>query len=334
MLLACGPKFSTGGPDANGAGGDGGGGVDASASIDDDAAQATPACVAPATPAGAEVELAPEFEEFYKVYDLGAVPGVPLPLGGITVKAGTDDTLLVAGASENPGGAIYEIAVERNECGHIIGFSGTAQPIASTPNVDANLVYAAGDLMLYTEWPLFALSQLPAAATGPARRTDLRMLGMNTADQGPGGIAFVPPGLPAAGEIRVVTWPVGRWYRVGATMNAGLFDVTSVSHVATLPYNPGGFAYVPAGSAGFAAQSIIIAEWSQTSLQDDRVSVYETDDAGDPLVGTRREFMIKFPRPWGAYFEPLTGDYLFLSWGTGDDHVYIVQGFEPPPLIE
>ena len=24
---------------------------------------------------------------------------------------------------------------------------------------------------------------------------------------------------------------------------------------------------------------------------------------------------------------------VFLSWGTGDDHLYIVQGFVPPPPI-
>jgi hypothetical protein len=51
------------------------------------------------------------------------------------------------------------------------------------------------------------------------------------------------------------------------------------------------------------------------------------------MVGTRREFFSKFPRPWGAYFEPVTGDYMFLSWGTNADRVYIVQGFVPPPPI-
>jgi len=50
-------------------------------------------------------------------------------------------------------------------------------------------------------------------------------------------------------------------------------------------------------------------------------------------VSTRREFMSSFPRPWGAYFEPVTGDYLFLSWGLGTDRVYVVQGFVPPPPV-
>ena len=119
-----------------------------------------------------------------------------------------------------------------------------------------------------------------------------------------------------------------------ATVPAGnLLSVTGVTPTVTLPNNPGGFAYVPAGSPGFAAQSIIVAEWRQSGHADDRVAVYEADAQGDPIIATRREFMSAFPRPWGAYFEPVTGDYLFLSWGLGTDRVYVVQGFVPPPPV-
>ena len=37
--------------------------------------------------------------------------------------------------------------------------------------------------------------------------------------------------------------------------------------------------------------------------------------------------------PERVWFEPVTGDYLFLSWGTGNDQMYIVQGFKPPPPL-
>lgn len=72
---------------------------------------------------------------------------------------------------------------------------------------------------------------------------------------------------------------------------------------------------VPAGSPGFANQSLIVAEWRAADPTLDRVAVYDVDPMGDPMVATRREFFHKFLRPWGAYFEPITGDYLFLSWG-------------------
>jgi hypothetical protein len=206
---------------------------------------------------------------------------------------------------------------------------------ATAPYVDANLVYASPDLMLYTEWPQFMLSQLVTGSTFPDQRTDLRTFGMpDTDDQGPGGVGFVPPGLAAAGELRLVTWPIGRWYHVALSPGAPVMTVTGITQTTTVPTEPGGFAYVPAGSPGFTAQSLILAEWRRVDPTQDRVAVFEVDAQGDPIVATRREFFSRFPRPWGAYFEPVTGDYLFLSWGTGQDRIYVVQGFVPPPPIE
>jgi hypothetical protein len=295
------------------------------------------ACSAPPTPAGPDVQLAPPFDALYKAYDLGPVPGVPDPLGGTAVLAADANTLLVAGGSESATGAIYRIGVTRDVCGHITGWNGTASVAATTPYVDANLVYASSDLLLYTEWPQFTMSQLPAASTMPQRRTDLRTIGMaaDPSDQGPGGLGLVPPGLGDAHQVRLVTWPAGRWFHAATAPDASLLAVTSVTQTATLPNEPGGFAYVPAGSPGFTGQAVIVAEWRSTDPTLDRVAVYDVDDHGDPMVPTRREFFSKFPRPWGAYFEPVTGDYLFLSWGAGTgDRVYLVQGFVPPPPIQ
>ena len=197
-------------------------------------------CPPPPMPAGSEVELAPEFAPYYKAYVLGAVPGVPDPLGGTVVKAGDASTLLVAGGSESDTGAIYSIGVQRDACSHIIGFVGSATKVADTPYVDANLVYGPQQLLVYTGWPQFNLAQLPASATMPARNTDLRTLGMSsTGDQGPGGHGFVPSSLPAAtGQLRLVTWPAGHWYHVTSSLTGGLYDVTALSTTVTLPNNP------------------------------------------------------------------------------------------------
>jgi hypothetical protein len=308
-----------------GAGGPGGGLVGSGGSTGD--------CQTPATPAGSNVVLAPEYAESYQAFELGAVPGVPDPLGGTTILFSDDDTLLIAGASEGPQGRIYAIQVERGPCGHILGFVGGPTEIAQTPYVDANLAYGPGNLLFYTRWPQFTINQLPAGATSSARETDLLALGMSSSgDQGPGGIAFVPPPLGAAGELRVVTWPAGHWYHVDLQADGALFTIPSISSPVQLDNNPGGFAYVPAGSPGFPVQSVIVAEWRTTGQAGDRVATYEVDDDGDPIKATRKEFFTSFPRPWGAYFEPLTGDYLFLTWGaTPPDRVFIVQGFAPPP---
>jgi len=325
LAAACGPEVQPSSDDD---------GDDTAADARPPGIDATPACATPPTPAGADVQLAPQYAGLYTAYDLGTVPGVPNPLGGAAVAIDNDGTLQIAGGSESEGGAIYRIGLQRNACGHIIGFVGTAQLQANTPYVDANLVYAHPDLLTYTEWPEFGLSQLTSGATAPARRTDLRTIGMDaTGDEGPGGLGFVPPGLAAEGQLRLVTWPAGRWYHVAATDDAALLAVSAVEQHGELANNPGGFAYVPAGSPGFDAQAIIVAEWHIDDPDLDRVAVYDADDQGDPVVASRREFFTKFPRPWGAYFEPVTGDFLFLSWGTGNDHVYLATGFAPPPVI-
>jgi hypothetical protein len=291
-------------------------------------------CQQPPNPAGPEVALGPDFAASYAVYALGAPPGVPSPLGGLVVSHDDPNTLLMAGESEQATGTIYAIKVQRDGCNHILGFVGSATRVASAPYLDANLVYGPAALLVYTEWPQFTLSQLAAGATTPSRRTDLKPLGIaQGGDMGPGGIGFVPPGMSAAGQLRIVTWPEGHWYHVGATLSGGLYTINSLTQATTLANNPGGFAYVPAGSPGFTAQSLIVAEWNQTDSSLDRVAVYEVDDNGDPKTSTRREFLTKFPRPWGAYFEPLTGDYFFLTWGAGDDRVYLVQGFVPPAPV-
>ncbi len=299
-------------------------------------ADAAPACSGPPTPAGSGVQLAAPFDADYTAYDLGPVPGVPDPLGGTAILASDSSTLLVAGASEGSDGAVYRIGVTRNSCGHIVGWNGTASVYATTPYVDANLAYVSSDLLLYTEWPEFTVSQLLAGSTAPDRSTDLRTIGMTNdgSDQGPGGLGIVPSGLPDAQQVRLVTWPEGRWYHATTSPDGTLVAVTAVTQTVTLPNNPGGFAYVPAGSPDFTSQAVIVAEWSEEDPTLDRVAVYDVDDSGDPVVASRREFFSEFPQPWGAYFEPVTGDYLFLSWGTGNDHVYLVQGFVPPPPIQ
>lgn len=110
-------------------------------------------------------------------------PGVPDPLGGSTIAWNDDDTLLIAGGSEDPdAGSIYSIPIKRDACGHILAWDGIAALVAHTPYVDANLVYMgtaadagadAGPLMLYSEWPNAGLGELLPGGNAPALETDL-----------------------------------------------------------------------------------------------------------------------------------------------------------------
>jgi hypothetical protein len=280
----------------------------------------------PPTTAGPEAVLAPEYAGLYTVYDLGTVPGMPPGhLGGCVIKHDDPNTLLLAGDSETLSGAIYQIGVERGPCGHIVGFVGSATQIAQTEYVDANLVYGPSNTLFYTQWPTNQISQLLPGAASPAATLAAATIGIGGKDS-VSGFGFVPPNLQGAGQPRTLTWSNGDWYQMTMEGAGPTYQLSNGVLKTTLPNGPGGFAYVPAGSPGFDLQSTIVAEWST-----DSVATYQVDAEGDPLVATRKPFFTTFPRPWGAYFEPATGDFLFLTWGSLPDRVYIVQGFLPPP---
>ncbi|EYF07686.1 hypothetical protein [Chondromyces apiculatus] len=278
------------------------------------------------TPVGAEAVLAPGVEGLYTAYDLGPVPGVPQArLGGCVIRHDDPNTLLIAAGSETADGAIYSIGVTRGPCGHITGFAGTATLVATTPYVDANLVYGPNDVLFYTAYPVNQISQLLPGASAPAVTTSGYAIGI-TQGGSVSGFGFVPPELDAAGAPRAITWSNGDWYRMTMSAAGEVFTLANATRQVTLPNGPGGFAYIPAGSPGFSAPGLIVAEWSTNT-----VGTYDVDAQGDPLPDTRKDFFTTFPRPWGAYFEPATGDFLFLTWGAATDRVYIVQGFAPPP---
>ena len=61
-----------------------------------------------------------------------------------------------------------------------------------------------------------------------------------------------------------------------------------------------------------------------------RVGAYELDASGNPLVNTRRTFVSGLSGAEGAPIDPVTGDFLFSTFG-GGNHVVVVQRFLTPP---
>lgn len=273
---------------------------------------------------GVAVTIAAEYAPYYRAFDLGPVPGMPPGhLGGCVLAQADENTLLFAGNSEAGDGQIHKIKLKRGVCGHIIGFAGTSTKIADTPYVDANLLWLPSSMLLYSEWNANKIGLLVSGATTPAREIDLALVGVESSI---GGVGFVPKGYTAEGQMRGVTWPTGNWFHLDLKPDGALWKVNSATKTTTLPNGPGGFAYVPAGSPGFPKNRIIMSEWSV-----DSVATYEVDAVGDPDLASRKAFFEKFTKPWGAYFDPKTGDFLFLTWGPAPDRVFVVQGFSKPP---
>jgi hypothetical protein len=293
---------------------------------------------------GLAATLAPPFQKDYALYDLGPPPGVPDPLGGCTIDWKDDDTLLIAGASEDTTSALYSIKILRDACKHIIGWNGSATLVAHAPYMDANLVYlgtqgdgGTGPLMLYTEWPNATLGQLLPTDTTPSRETDLSQIGL-IAQGSLGGLGIVLQGNQA-GELRGVTYPVygsiSEWHHIQIAADGQLVKITGVTPTLKLcdGCGAGGFAYVPPGSPDFASASVLVAEWISSTPS--RVSGYTIDGSGDPIVSSRFDFITNFVAPYGAYFDRVSGDYVFLQWqftfNQTPDHVLVVRGFNKPP---
>jgi hypothetical protein len=65
-----------------------------------------------------------------------------------------------------------------------------------------------------------------------------------------------------------------------------------------------------------------------------RVSAFEVGADGDPILATRRDFVTGLSGAEGAFVDPLTGDFLFSTYG-GGNRVIVVRGFArplPPPV--
>jgi hypothetical protein len=197
--------------------------------------------------------------------------------------------------------------------------------VADTPYVDANLVYGPNNVLFYTQWPVNQISQILPGDTQPASTLDGATMGITTGDS-VSGFGFVPPWLAAADQPRTVTWAGGHWFHLTIGGAGPTYSLSNGQEITVLGGGPGGFAYIPEGSPGFPKPSLILSEWSA-----DTVATYEVDDQGDPILATRADFFTAFPKPWGAYFESKTGDFLFLTWGSLPDRVYVVQGFALPP---
>jgi hypothetical protein len=279
-------------------------------------------------PANAQ-DLEPPFAASYSLSDLGPPPGVPTRLGGLTLKAGTTDRLLIGGEADGASGALYEIGVVRGAGGHITGFSGTATRYADAAYNDGGVTYGPGNVLFLARWPTNELGQTKPGSRITDKITDVTPFGIASSLV---SLAFVPPGQPGAGRLKLASYSGGQWYDAGvAADGSGTYNLVNVTNVAnsTLPGGIVGFVYVGSGSRQFSGPSILVSEYSA-----DNVAAYAVNGNGNPIPSTRRTFISGLDGADGAYIDPVTGDFLFSTFG-GGDRVVVVRGFAkplPPPV--
>ena len=270
----------------------------------------------------ADVVIQAPFSASYSATSLGSVPGVPSRYGGMTFKFDDPNTILIGGTANEEDGALYSIGVVRGTGNHITGFSGTATRFADAAYDDGGVAYGPENVLFLARWPNNEVGETKPGSTITDKIIDLSSLVLTDS---PGGLNFVPAGFPGAGHLKLVTWSSGDWYDVTYSADgSGTYDITAATLVETLEGGPEAFTYVPPGSPVFAPNSMLQAEYDSGVI-----STYQMDGNGDPILSTRAELITELDGAEGAIIDPLTGDFLFSTFG-GGEQIVLVEGFASP----
>jgi len=244
---------------------------------------------------------------------------VPGSYGGLTFK--DNNTLLLGGSANTTSAKIYALDVVRDAGGHITGFGTTTffsnAPGLSGGGIDGGLIFAPNGDLLYTSYSDNSIGQIKPGSTSPDKQTNLTSLGFS-----PGSVGTLA--IAPNGTLKILSYSGAKWWSTSLTPDGtGTYKIAAPSVTLAFTGGPEGLVYVPANSPVFAAGSILVSEYSGGA-----VSVYQTDANGDPISGTRQVFLNGFGGAEGATIDPVTGDFLFSTFGS--NNLYRVSGFAAP----
>ena len=130
-----------------------------------------------------------------------------------------------------------------------------------------------------------------------------------------GGLAFVPVEMPGAGRLKITSTTRNVWYDATVTLDgSGTYTISRNPGVGVnlgAGVGPEGIVYVPPGSPLFP-----ICQRPRSGVRARRASPsYQVNANGDPITSTRRTFISGLQNAEGAAVDPLTGDFLFSTFG-------------------
>jgi hypothetical protein len=246
----------------------------------------------------------------------------------LTLLAGDSNTLLIGGGANAASGAIYAVPLTRGDGGHITGFAGPAIMYASAPHIDGGLAYGPDSVLFYTRFNVHTLAQIKPGSTAQDRQDVIAGFGTLYSDS-VGSIAFVPNGFAGAGQLKAVTFQKGSFGTIPLSPDGnGAYTPGLGALEATLSGGPEGIAYVRGTNPGFGVDSLLVAEYTSG-----KVGAYELDGDGNPIPGTKRDFITNLTSAEGAFIDPVTGDFLFSTFYAGSE-VHVVRGFLPPGVVQ
>lgn len=274
--------------------------------------------------AGAQT-LTPEFETAgYTLTDLGSIENLPAQYGGLTIRPSQPNTLYIGGSANVGSGALYTVPLLRDPVtNQVTGFGGPATLLYNTPDIDGGVFYAPNGTLLFTRYNMNEIGQILPDNTYIS--SPLSPLGVMTSV---GSIALVPGGYPGAGNLIVVSYNAAVVYNLPYAIEAsGLYTFSSKTaeiSISETASGPEGIAYIPAGSLAFPNLSMAISSYGSG-----KVMVYEVGEHGLPVPATAREMVVGLSGAEGALIDPITGDFLFSTFG-GGNKVVRISGFKKP----
>jgi len=281
------------------------------------------------------------FSQSYNLVDLGSIPQLPPAYAGLTFQTGDPNTLLIGGASGLPQAAIYSVPVKRGTDNRIVGF-GTASLVSQATGIgkggiDAALSYnPQGNVLFYTSYDDNSIGQIKRGSTKPNKQINLGSLGIPSST---GALAFVPPGFPGAGRLKITSYSANLFYDTTITPDgSGTYNINRPTKSIKLDGGLDAITYIKAGNPGFSRDSMLIAEYDTND-----VSAYAIDNNGDPILETKRSFIkgisvhgANTASTIAATVDPLTGDVLYSTFFEDQPSpakIVAVRGFLPPQQV-
>ncbi|MCB9184338.1 MAG: T9SS type A sorting domain-containing protein [Flavobacteriales bacterium] len=267
----------------------------------------------------------------YSLSDLGSITDLPTPYGGLTIRADEPNTLYIGGSANASNGAIYAVPLIRDGAtDQITGFAGPAVFHSTGPNNDGGLTFTPSGTLLFTQYTPFSMNSMGQILPDNSYvTTELTSLGVSPSV---GSHAFVPDGYPGAGGLIVASYNASIAYRIPFTVEATGLHIfsapTSSLNMNGTATGPEGIAYVPLGSVGFPVPSMVMSAYGMN-----KVVVFEVGADGLPNIATARDMVVDLVGAEGAWIDPLTGDFLFSTFG-GSNRVIRVTGFELPTAMK
>ena len=276
-------------------------------------------------PAKAAPGIDPFYAGSYSIIFNGAAGDVTASYGGLTFKAGDANTLLLMGSANTGSGTLNAVSVIRGAGNHITGFGALSTLFATAANNDGGLVYAPNGTLLYTRYPTNELGQIKPGSSTTDKVVNLSTLSPNSVSGIVGTLQYVPAGFGGAGKLKIISYSSSNWYDATLTDDGlGTYDISVSPSVANVGSGPEGLVYVNSSNPLFSANSLLLSEYGAN-----KVTAYEADANGNPVAGTARNFVTGLTGAEGGTIDPLTGDFVFSTFGANNS-IVVVSGFVAP----